>query len=337
MRRSSETSNPKNCLALLAGLAGLFSAALATSAEPARTAKSPQQCEFGMVIEAQGGGFRSFSGIVTVPADWPDQQRVRVVKEELPPGATVSYKKIEDVGRQMIVKIPLVPPGKELRAVLTFEVEPLKTPPLPQDTLHYTLPERGKLTAPHLAPSPLIESDSPEVRKAAEEAVGDRKNPWDKVKAIHQWVYQNIKHTGGQENKQSTLKTLSARIGECAEKNSLAVAMLRSQGMPARLVRIPHHCYYEVNLADGEGECHWISADASQPAPSSPNADARGMILQKGDSVWIVDPATKKRVKGRFLSESATGTPSNRGVKLRFEPVSPAMHTRAKAKPSDEG
>jgi hypothetical protein len=335
MQQFARDARPRpDCAGAFVALCNLLIVSIATAAEPKTNPQSPQPCEFGMVIEAQGGGFRNFSGTVTVPADWPGQQRVRVVEEDLPAGATVSYKKIEDVGRQMIVKIPNVPPGKELRAVVRFEVEQLKAPPLPQDTERYALPERGKQTSPHLAPSPLIESDAPEVRKAADEAVGNAKNAWDKVKAVHQWVFQNIKHAGGQENKQSTLKTLSARIGECAEKNSLAVAMLRSLGMPARLVRVPHHCYYEVHLVDGEGEGHWISADASQPAPTSPSADARGMVLQKGDNVWIVDPATKKRVKGRFLSESATGTPTTRGVKLRFQPVTPAISSRPEgAKP----
>ena len=37
-----------------------------------------------MVLKAQGGGFKNLAVTVAVPADWPDQQRVRVVKEDLP-------------------------------------------------------------------------------------------------------------------------------------------------------------------------------------------------------------------------------------------------------------
>ena len=88
----------------------------AESAEekPEQTAGPAEQVEFGMSLKAEGGGVENVTGTVTVPADWPHQQRVREVKRELPPGATMSYKIIEDVGRQMVVKIPLLPAGEEV-------------------------------------------------------------------------------------------------------------------------------------------------------------------------------------------------------------------------------
>ena len=128
-------------------------------------------------LQGEGGGFRNLAGTITVPADWPNQQRVRVVKEDLPPGAAVSYASIDDVGRQMTVKIPFLPAGKEVRAVVTFAVETLTPPPLPQDTAEYTAAARhnlGRKLAVHLAPSPKIESDDAQVRHAMAEAVGDR-------------------------------------------------------------------------------------------------------------------------------------------------------------------
>jgi hypothetical protein len=122
--------------------------------------------------------------------------------------------------------------------------------------------------------------------------------------------------------------TLSVRSGVCAEKNSLAVAMLRAQGIPARLVRIPGHCYYEVCLLDGEGQDRWFSGDASTEPTITPSGAAKGLILQKGNSVSIIDPATKKRTTGRFLAETATGVPQGRGAGLQFQPISPAIGAR---------
>jgi hypothetical protein len=307
---------------VLAAWAGSCGAA---DSGPKSDAASTQQYDFGMVFQAQGGSVKNVSGTVTVPADWPGQQRVRVVKEVLPPGATVTYKKIEDVGRQMMVRVPFALPGREVRAVVTFEVQRLVPPPMPQDTEHFSVPKRQKQTVAYLSPSPRIESDAAPVRKAAEAAVGDRQNAWDQVKAIHEWVYQNIKFAGGLENVQTAVKTLSLRTGVCAEKNSLAVAMLRAQGMPARLVRIPGHCYYEVYLLDGEGQGHWFSGDASTAATISPSGAAMGMILQKGDNVSIIDPTTKKKTKSRFLAETAGGTPQSRGATMQFQPISPAI------------
>jgi hypothetical protein len=225
----------------------------------------------------------------------------------------------------MVVHIASVPVGKEIRAVVTFEVQRLVSPPQPQDTEHFTVPKRQKQTLLYLTPSPRIESDAPEVRVAAAMVVGGRQRAWDKVQAIHEWVYQNIKFAGGLENTQGVVETLSMRSGVCAEKNSLAVALLRAQGIPARLVRIPGHCYYEVLLLDGAGHERWFSADASTSSTIVPSAATRGMILQKGDSVPLFDPATKRRTKGRFLAETATGVPQSRGAGLRFQPISPAI------------
>ena len=359
-----------------------------------QTTAPAEQADFGMIFKAEGGGVKNVIGTVTVPADWPNQQRVRVVQQEIPPGATVSYKLIEDVGRQMSVRIPWLPPGKEVRAVVTFEVQRLTVPPLAEDPARLASPgarTAGRKMAVHLAPSPRIESDDPQVRKAAQEAIGqwgatvglsgsadgpvgqsnagvaaganergavssagtandrgavspgghagpariDRDGPsdWEKVQAIHQWVHKNIVFTGDMENVQTCPQTLELRHGVCAELNPLAVAMLRASRFPARLVRIPGHCYYEVYLLDGEGRGHWLAGDASARATIAPDDRPGGVILQKGDNVNIVDPATHRRVKGRFLAETATGTPQTPAVRIQFRPISPAF----KASPSPSG
>ncbi len=88
--------------------------------------------------------------------------------------------------------------------------------------------------------------------------------------AIHRWVHKNIEFAGDMENVQTCMTTLQLRRGVCAEMNSLNVAMLRAAGFPARLVRIPGHCYYEVYLLDGQGTGHWLSGDASKDATIAP-------------------------------------------------------------------
>mgnify|MGYP000882752644 CR=1 FL=1 len=316
------------CVVWLVGLGGVFAAG-AGWAEEADPATAPvRRYEFGLVLQAQGGSFRNVCGTVTVPVDWPGQQRVRVVKEDLPAGVTVAYKKIEEVGRQMLVRFPVLRAGEEARAVVTFDVERLPPVPMPQDTQRFSVPDRSRQTAPYLSPSPRIESNHPEVLKAAKEALGDRQGVWEQVRAIHEWVYRSVRFSGEFENTQGVVETLACRRGVCAEKNSLAVAMLRAIGIPARLVRIPGHCYYEVCLRDGEGQTHWFSGDASAEARIVPDGGARGLILQKGDSVPVIDPSTKKRSQGRFLGETVTGLPQARGVELKTRFISPAVDAK---------
>ena len=184
--------------------------------------------------------------------------------------------------------------------------------------------------AVHLTPSPKIESDNAQVHQAAKEAVGDRSGAWEKVEAIHRWVHEKIEFAGDMENVQTCPQTLQSRRGVCAEMNSLNVAMLRAEGFPARLVRIPGHCYYEVYLLDGQGRGHWLAGDASRNATIIPGQSIAGMILQKGDNVTIIDPKTKRRTKGRFLSETAVGLPQSTAAKLSLQVISPAMKATPK-------
>lgn len=293
-----------------------------------------QQVDFGVVLKAQGGGFKNLTVTVAVPADWPDQQRVRVVKEDLPPGATVTYQPIDDVGRQMRVTIPSLPANREVRAVTTFAVERLTAPPLAEEAGGFRAASRHGLprkVAVHLTPSPKIESDNAQVHQAAKEVVGDRSGAWEKVEAIHRWVHEKIEFAGDMENVQTCPQTLQDRRGVCAEMNSLNVAMLRAEGFPARLVRIPGHCYYEVYLLDAEGRGHWLAGDASRNATITPGQSIAGMILQKGDNVTIIDPKTKRRTKGRFLSETAVGLPQSSAAKLSLQVISPAMKATPKS------
>ena len=299
---------------------------------------SPQQVEFGMVLKASGGGFKNVVGTVTVPGDWPNQQRVRVVKDDLPPGAVVNYRNIKDVGRQMAIQIPSVPAGRQVRAVVTFEVQRLAPTAALPDVKQFRAPDphaKERKLAVYLAPSPKIESDDPQVGKAAEEAVGDRQGAWEMVEAIHQWVHKNIEFAGDLENVNTCMQTLQLRRGVCAEMNSLTVAMLRAGGFPARLVRIPGHCYYEVYLLDGQGQGHWLAGDASRDATITPGTAAEGVILQKGDNVSLIDPTTKRRTKGRFLAETCVGVAQSSASRMRFQPISPAL-AAARQKPVAE-
>jgi hypothetical protein len=308
----------------------------ASAEKPDEDAAAGEQVDFGMSLKAEGGGLKNVIGTVTVPADWPNQQRVREVKREIPPGATVSYKLIEDVGRQMTVKIPSLPPGKEVRAVVTFEVRRLTVPPPSEDAGRLTCPDArtaGRKMAVYLASSPKIESDDPQVRQAAQEATAGLTGAWEKVQAIHQWVHKNITFTGGLENVQTCPQTLQRRQGVCAEVNSLTVAMLRASHFPARLVRIPNHVYYEVYLLDSEGGGHWLAGDAGARPTITLDDRPGGMILQKGDNVSITDPGTHRRTKGRILSETATGTSLTPAARVQFQPISPAF----KPSPSPSG
>jgi hypothetical protein len=280
-----------------------------------------QRWRVGMVMTAQGSGFRRIVGTMTVPMDWPEQ-RVRVVEENLSPGVSVSYQTIADTARQMVIRVPALVAGQEAKAVVTFEIRRALSPP-PLDAAQLVPADRKRLDrglAAYLAPSlPYIESNHPEIRKLAREIASDKKTAWEQVEAVYDWVRDKIQY---QEDKgrppKSALESLHDGTGACDEMTALFIAVCRAQGIPARTVRVPGHCYPEFYLVDGEGKGHWYPCQAAGTRAFGRMPDPRP-ILQKGDNVPGVDPKTRRKTRFRFLPESLTGLPTAPGGSLKMQ------------------
>jgi transglutaminase-like putative cysteine protease len=85
----------------------------------------------------------------------------------------------------------------------------------------------------YLVPETKIESDDPSIKAQAEEITKDSQDSWEASQRIAQWVYQNIgyKITG-----EGAKKTLETKKGDCGPHSYLTVALLRSIGIPSRIV-----------------------------------------------------------------------------------------------------
>jgi len=283
-----------------------------------------QQWRVGLIITAEGGAFRSIVGTTTVPMDWPEQ-RVRTVKEDLSPGVTLGYHEIKGVARQMVVKIPELAAGEEAKAIVTFEARRLlQTPPEATDDFVLTDVKRSdaKLSV-FLAPSPQIESNAREIVETAKKIGADKEKAWEIVEAVYDWVREKVEF---QDNRggtvQGALATLRDGAGDCDEMTALFVALCRAKGIPARMVRVPGHCYPEFYLQDRDGKGKWFPCQAAGTRALGGMPDPRP-VLQKGDNVS--DPRSKK-AKVRFLPETLVGFPVAKGVgklsvKLICEPV----------------
>ena len=276
----------------------------------------------GMVVTADGGAFQRIVGTVTVPMDWPEQ-RVWVVDQDLSRGVAVSYQTVEGVARQMLVKIPNLAAGEDARAVVTFEIKRLLPSP-PENTDVFILPAAKRFDrkfAAFLGPSPYIESNSPEIIEKARQIGTDKEKAWDKVEAIYDWVRAKIKFEDNQGGTvKTTLATLSDGTGDCDEMSSLFVALCRADSIPARLVRVPGHCYPEFYLLDRDGKGHWFPCQAAGTRAFGSMPDPRP-ILQRGDNVLASGPGTKKKTKVRFLPETLIGLPAGGGGSLKLKLV----------------
>ena len=100
--------------------------------------------------------------------------------------------------------------------------------------------------------------------------------------AILQWVTLNVEHRDIPPHDDSAPATLESRVGSCVGRSELAVALLRTAGLPARtlhgLVVLPRKGIGETSFTLHRFVETWI--DGLGWVPSDP-----------GESVHVVDPA----------------------------------------------
>lgn len=268
-----------------------------------------QRWRAGMVVIAEGGPCSDLVGTIPVPVDWPEQQVV-VVNEDISPLARISYESIEGV-KQMIVSIPNLPAGREVKALVTFEVRRSEQIP-PDNTDIYELPEKRKLdktVRPYLAPSPLIESNNPKIKALAKQVGTDKEKAWERVEAIYDWVREKVKYENGPIK--GALAALRDETGDCEELTSLFVAICRASDIPARTVWVPGHCYPEFYLVDKEGTGHWFPCQAAGSRAFGGIPETRP-VLQKGDNF------RDGRERKRYMAEKITGGAAQGKPKVRF-------------------
>ena len=198
--------------------------------------------------------------------------------------------------------------GETATALVTFEVTKGDIPG-PDDTACWSLP--GRVTAdlrPYLGVSPSIETTHTEVKRLAGEIVKDATNDWGKVKAIYDWVRANVRYEFDEELK-GALTALRAGHGDCEELTSLFIAICRANGIPARSVWIPGHCYPEFYLQTPEGLGRWFPCQAAGAEEFGSMHEARP-ILQKGDNFRVPgEPAAKRYVAETFRAQNAVANP----------------------------
>lgn len=146
-----------------------------------------------------------------------------------------------------------------------------------------SLPISAAVYGADLKPEPLIQSDSPELRRQALSIVGKEKNAYRAAHKLLDWVYRNVDkaYVPAVSNALEVYKT---RKGDCGEHAALFVALARAAGIPARPVvgitywppgnGFGYHAWAEIFVGE------WIQVDPTQNAMS---ADATHIQLAGGD------------------------------------------------------
>ena len=144
----------------------------------------------------------------------------------------------------------------------------------------------------YLAPEPLIESDAPEIRAEAEQAVRGATDDRGRAERLTRYV-NGLLDKKPTVSLPSALEVLRTKVGDCNEHTALFVAMARSIGMPARIAvglvlmhgAFYYHAWPEVYITDastslGAGKRgFWLPVD---PTLNQFPADATHLRLTRG-------------------------------------------------------
>jgi transglutaminase-like putative cysteine protease len=140
--------------------------------------------------------------------------------------------------------------------------------------------------APFLAPEPFLESDDPDIRAAAEDAVLGVRGARARAEALTRYVNSTVqkKPTVSLPSAREVLRT---RIGDCNEHTALFVAMARAVGLPARIAvglayvrgAFYYHAWPEVYIDEGNGRGLWLPVD---PTFNQFPADSTHVRLARG-------------------------------------------------------
>jgi hypothetical protein len=248
-----------------------------------------------------------------VPTEWPEQT-VEIVDENISSQVRrVRYRMLEGGVRQMHVTIPTLRAGETAVALVTFEVT--KAAILgPADTAEFVVPKAPpRIIRRYLGTSPYIEVRHSQIRSQAKtfRSNDSEQGGWETVESIYDWVRDNVEYRNGRLK--GALAALRDGTGDCEELTSLFIALCRSNGIPARTVWIPGHCYPEFYLDDANGVGHWFPCQAAGSREFGAMEDFKP-ILQKGDNFKVPDKKERQRYVAEFLKAKKTAS----SPKVRF-------------------
>lgn len=267
----------------------------------------------GLSLEARPNGeCNDIFGSVPFPMDFPDQ-KVRIIEDQCSDHVQMRYRDLKEGGcRQLLIRIRTLYAGEKAEAVVTVEVTRFDTTP-PENTEIYfipkSIPREIKL---YLHESPYIDIANNKLKKTAKSLLSNDGSDWQKVEKILRYVRENVKYKEAYKEKtiRGAIAALDTGEGDCEDMSALFIALCRLNGIPARTVRVPDHCWAEFYLEDDTKNGYWFPAQVAGTEPLGCLTDHR-MILQKGDAFRVPESG---RELSRYVNELFTGKVKESGA-----------------------
>lgn len=258
-----------------------------------------QRWQVGLMITAVNANCLTTLATVPVPTDWPEQDVREVNREVTGHVSQIRFRTLDNGVKQMLVVIPKIANGQTAQAVITYEVTRREILP-PSNTDNLRIPKRPRRdVSVFLGDSPFIETSHSSIKSLAKKIVAEKEkeSDWKKVRAIFDWVRENIEYTNG--DLKGARAALRDGNGDCEELTSLFIALCRAKKIPARTVWIPDHCYPEFYLEDQDGKGRWFPCEMTG-GDYFGRMPATKPVLQKGDKFKV--PEKKGRLQ-RYVAE----------------------------------
>ena len=99
-----------------------------------------------------------------------------------------------------------------------------------------------------------VDTGAPAIQALDQQLVGNLSNPYQRAQVLFTWVSTHIRYNYSLKASGSALATLQTRLGICSDIADLYVSMLRTDGIPARLIG-----GYVTDNGAGQGGFHqWV-------------------------------------------------------------------------------
>ncbi len=281
---------------------------------PRRGEKIEQVWRAGLTV-LPGAQLENVSAMLPIPMDWPEQEVRGIDEEKLDAALTGSilYENVDAGAREMILRLGRIRPHRKVEVVVNVRLVNYELLP-PSNPYDYALPNRiPDALEQYVEESPYIECEERVFKKMFNEITQNKEGAWEKVEALYAFVQNNVKYDEAQKFRGTPKGALAVTrmpegewSGDCKDMSCLFVALCRAGKIPARIVRVPEHCYAEFYL-DLKPELAKIIMDENRQAKKSGSKDKpkptgywfpcqvsgsysfggipeRQPILQKGDS-----------------------------------------------------
>ena len=291
-----------------------------------RLGKSQTQIWRAGIIIEPGAQIENFQFGVPIPMNWHEQRVISVNEERMNAQLASRVERIPHNAGAMEMRLQLggLRLTQPMEVVVEFEVQNYELLP-PDNPSQYAIPRQlpREIDQYRLA-TPFIESDNAIFRNMYNDITKERQTDWDRVEALYSFVQNNVKYddVAWKNDVKGALSVVRQPKGEwtadCKDMTCLFVALCRAGRIPARVVRVPGHCYAEFYLELKQDARTQLPRGATPPGfwfPCQVAGDysfggipEQRVILQKGDSFPDFD-SLNARARTIWLREYFIVTP----------------------------